>query len=36
MNIKDMPISNVEWVDVGLLSANDYNPNLFSRKKWNY
>ena len=22
------PIDNVEWVDVGLLQANDYNPNF--------
>lgn len=28
MNIKDMPISNVEWVPVEKLSANDYNPNV--------
>lgn len=28
MLIKDMPISNVEWVDVDLLEANDYNPNV--------
>lgn len=28
MLIKDMPISNVEWIDVGLLEANDYNPNV--------
>ena len=28
MLIKDMPISNVEWIDVELLEANDYNPNV--------
>lgn len=33
MNIKDMPISNVEWVDVEKLSANDYNPNVVYSKE---
>ena len=28
MNIEDMPISNVTWVDVADLKANDYNPNV--------
>ena len=28
MLIENMPISNVEWVDVDLLEANDYNPNV--------
>lgn len=28
MNIEDMPISNVTWVDVAELKANDYNPNV--------
>jgi ParB-like chromosome segregation protein Spo0J len=28
MNINEMPISNIEWVDVEKLSANDYNPNV--------
>lgn len=33
MNISDMPISNVEWVDVDKLSANDYNPNVVYSKE---
>lgn len=33
MEIKDMPISNVEWVDVEKLSANDYNPNVVYSKE---
>ena len=28
MNINEQPISNVQWVDVEKLSANDYNPNI--------
>ena len=28
MNLADQPISNVKWVDVDSLSANDYNPNV--------
>lgn len=28
MEINKQPISNVQWVDVDLLSANDYNPNV--------
>ena len=28
MNIDKQPISNVQWVDVELLNANDYNPNV--------
>lgn len=28
MDIEDMPISNVTWVDVADLKANDYNPNV--------
>ena len=28
MEFTDNPISNVEWVDVDLLNANDYNPNV--------
>ena len=28
-----MPISNVEWVDVEKLSANDYNPNVVFSKE---
>lgn len=33
MQIKEMPISNVEWVDVEKLSANDYNPNVVFSKE---
>lgn len=33
MEIKEMPISNVEWVDVSKLSANDYNPNVVYSKE---
>ena len=33
MDIKEMPISNVEWVDVEKLSANDYNPNVVFSKE---
>lgn len=33
MEIKEMPISNVEWVDVEKLSANDYNPNVVFSKE---
>lgn len=33
MNIKDMPISKVEWIDVDLLKANDYNPNVVLSKE---
>lgn len=33
MQINDMPISNVEWVDVNKLSANDYNPNVVFNKE---
>lgn len=28
MLIEDMPINNVEWVDVNKLDANSYNPNV--------
>lgn len=28
MNINEQPISNVQWVEVELLQANDYNPNV--------
>lgn len=28
MDIQKQPISNVQWVDVDKLSANDYNPNV--------
>lgn len=33
MEINEMPISNVEWVDVSKLSANDYNPNVVYSKE---
>lgn len=33
MKIEEMPISNVTWVDVGLLKANDYNPNVVFSKE---
>jgi len=33
MQINEMPISNVEWVDVEKLSANDYNPNVVYSKE---
>lgn len=28
MEINEMPISNIAWVDCELLKANDYNPNV--------
>ena len=28
MEIKEMPISNVQWISVNKLKANDYNPNV--------
>ncbi len=28
MEFINNPINNIEWVDVGLLNANDYNPNV--------
>lgn len=33
MKIAEMPISNVQWVDVNKLSANDYNPNVVYSKE---
>lgn len=33
MDIKDMPISNIEWCDVDTLDANDYNPNVVYTKE---
>ena len=30
---KEDPISNVEWVDVNSLQANDYNPNVVLNKE---
>ncbi len=31
--IEQSPINNVEWVDVDLLKANDYNPNVVYKKE---
>lgn len=28
MDIEDMPVNNIEWIDVDKLDANDYNPNF--------
>lgn len=33
MKIADMPISKVQWVDVEMLQANDYNPNVVLSKE---
>ena len=33
MKIEDMPISNVQWIDVNQLVANDYNPNVVFTKE---
>ena len=33
MKIEEMPISNVTWVDVEKLKANDYNPNVVYSKE---
>lgn len=33
MKIEEMPISNVQWVEVDKLSANDYNPNVVFSKE---
>ena len=33
MKISEMPISNVTWIDVNELSANDYNPNVVYSKE---
>lgn len=33
MTIEEMPISNIQWVDVEKLSANDYNPNVVYTKE---
>lgn len=33
MKIEEMPISNIQWVDVDLLTANDYNPNVVFSKE---
>lgn len=31
MTIEDMPISNVTWIEVDKLKANDYNPNYVQK-----
>lgn len=33
--INEQPISNVEWVDVRTLNANDYNPNVVLNQELN-
>ena len=33
MKIEEMPISKVTWVDVNMLTANDYNPNVVYTKE---
>lgn len=33
--MKEMPINNVEWMDVNGLSGNDYNPNVVMTKEMN-
>ena len=33
MNINEMPISKIQWVDVNKLTANDYNPNVVFNKE---
>ena len=33
MKIEEMPISNIQWVDVTKLKANDYNPNVVFSKE---
>ena len=33
MQIQEMPISKVQWVDVEKLKANDYNPNVVFSKE---
>ena len=35
MDLKDMPINNIEWIDIERLKANDYNPNVVLRKEMN-
>lgn len=35
MKIEDMPISNVEWINVEDLTANDYNPNVVFKAEMN-
>ena len=31
--IEDMPLNNVQWIDVDKLTANDYNPNVVLSKE---
>lgn len=33
MNIEQMPINNIQWIDVKELKANDYNPNVVFTKE---
>lgn len=33
MNVREMPISNITWIEVDSLSANDYNPNIVYSKE---
>ena len=33
MKINENPISKIEWVDVNLLKANDYNPNVVYKEE---
>ena len=35
MDLSEMPISNIEWIDVNLLKANDYNPNVVLKREMN-
>jgi len=30
-DLKDHPISNIEWIDVNNLNSNDYNPNCVAK-----
>ena len=33
LKINEMPISNIQWVNVDLLTSNDYNPNVVFSKE---
>lgn len=35
MELNDMPISNISWIDVEELKANDYNPNVVLKREMN-
>lgn len=35
MNINEQPVSNIQWVDVDKLQANDYNPNVVFKEEMN-